>query len=353
MRRIDIFNEKVKKGLRGSNYGIRYTVDKLNRYITITPGTYVLLVAQSGVGKSLFMYGQYIYNTLSKIVNNKEEKDVKILLFNFEISEVNIIGILFSSWLFDYTKGKIITDTRHIFSKEDKSRKVNPKIIEYMNHPEWLRFMDEYEKRVISYQKATVAEMRYHIDKLAKSRGNIVTNGNNIGYAPNNEKEIVLILVDHIGLVSCRKQDKYSEMTSLSEYLANTAVNVYNYSPIVLQQVAGEKQTFKDKDRVSLDMENLRFGQETYHDSDVVLTIGSPFKLEQSTYLGYKIKPSEFDQDEFLGDRFRVIQVKKNRDGPISNKIPALFIGECGKFFNIEAPSSVQYSKYMNMKKTF
>ena len=107
---------------------------------------------------------------------------------------------------------------------------------------------------------------------------------------------------------------------------------------------------------VSPDHEDLRDSPETFNDCDIAIAIGNPYKHKIRNFNGYKIYPA-IDAVDGLQDRFRFVEIRKNRYGSGANRIiPCLFIGETSEYKNIKKPLELTkeyYLKISNLMRTY
>ena len=87
-------------------------------------------------------------------------------------------------------------------------------------------------------------------------------------------------------------------------------------------------------DRVEPQLSDFKDSGNTIQDSNVVISLHSPHRIDQEEYNGYDITK--------LKDRFRWAEVLKNRDGVSDVGIGLNFVGEIGLFRELEAPNIIE-----------
>lgn len=341
--------ETIENGEKGLNEGLPFNVKRLSKYVLISKKRYYLIFAQPGVGKSAFLYDQFIYQPLKLLLNKKTIKNISWLFWNLEIPNSDFIGILTCKWLFDHYK--ILIDIDYLYAVR-KKKQLNMKIKKILESLEYRTFISELDKRMSIYNIGSSRTIRDIIDKYFNDRGEVKTNkrGNKY-YIPENKDEMVFVLLDHIGLLKQAKNEpnEWKTLVNASSIIKD-ARNLYYLTAGVVQQVNPEKQTYRDKDRVMADHEHLRGGKETMQDCDTAIVTGSPYKFRKETYYDYKVLPTENNDNEGLSDRLRILEIRKNR-GVLPNFIPTLYLGEVGIYSDIENPNNVDYSSINKITK--
>lgn len=340
------FMNHVHEGKRGLNEGIPYTVDKINRYTQIRRKRYKLYFAQPGVGKSSIVYDQHLYYPIRKVLSKQTDIDVFNIFFNLEIDNIDIIGILTAKYLWD--EFQILTDKDSIFSHYSR---INPKLEKYLEDPGLVSFIKEFEKRTLIYNYANKNFIKEKVYEVAKCRGKLEETETKVIYIPKNRKELVQIITDHVTLIKNIDGDNpYETLVDVSKFKKDIR-NQFGWSPIDIQQINPEKQTYKDKDRVLPDHEHLKWGKEIYENADECFALGSPFKAQKEVYAGYKVIISPNNDNEGIGDRLTILHLRKNRGGAVGNPMSMLFVGEIGRFANIDSPADIDYQKIMKISK--
>lgn len=344
----------INNGRKGNNTGFNYSIDKLNNHVKIWEGRYYLIFALSGVGKSKFVYHQHIFNVIDQQINQNIVENLHIDLYSLEISPVTVMGIMIIYYLQKYKN--IITDTNQLFSFENK---IPDNLYQIINSNEVKEYVQNINKYLTIYTSLNFPGLINNTEKYLKSSGTMIKSDNNhiLSYTSNYDKKLYEVIIDHISLSNnIGSKGKYESIGDYSRYLFAMR-NLTGITPVVIQQVNPDRSR-KAEDTVSPSHEDLRDNKETFNDCDIGLAIGSPFKHKITDYNGYKIYPNLGSQyGDGLQDRFRFIEIRKNRYGGGSNRtIPTEFIGETSSYFNINKPIDLTqeyYLKINNIAKTF
>jgi replicative DNA helicase len=87
-------------------------------------------------------------------------------------------------------------------------------------------------------------------------------------------------------------------------------------------------------DMVEPKLSDFKDSGNTQQDANVIMTLFSPHRHELENFRGYNIKK--------LRDRFRSVNILKNRDGAADVRVGLKFIGEVGLFS--ELPKVTEFS---------
>lgn len=344
---FDEFLSEVQKGLKGLNKGLPMGLPKLESYIGgIQRKRYDLIFAESGVGKSSFVWGTYIMFPYDwKVKNPDKNIKLKIKLFSLEVSKEQVIAKLVCLKLF--LEYKIIVDSRYIFSK-DENMKLSDEIRSLIyNLREYFDVMFDDCVEIID-RPTNPSSAKKLIDDFAKERGRTeVDSSGNEHYVPNDPYEYVIIIFDTVGnLVPEQYEGKISRKGTIdlhSSYCRDYYRNLYGYTVVNVSHM----------NRSNNDSIRLRSGdifpkvsdiKETGmldQDANLILALFDPMKHLSSnpmmaTFMGYEVAKS-------IRNKFRAIGILKNREGENNKRMGLIYIGENG-FFR-ELPTAVEMSQ--------
>lgn len=344
----------IEQGKKGYNEGLPFTLNKLSKWIKIWKGRYYLYFAYSGVGKSKFVYDQHLFNVIDQQIQHHNLDTLIIDLYSLEISPISVMGNMLVQYLQKY-KG-IITDLDQIFSYD---KLINPELNKIIKSKEVNEYLKEVEKYLNIETHLSFNSLIKNTNDKLKQSGKLITEGKRITeFIPNSNEFLYQIIIDHISLTDLIPQhNRYETIGIISRYLFAIR-ELAKVTPVIIQQAKPERNS-KPEEQVSPSHENLRDSPETYNDADVAIAIGNPFKHGLSVYpdyKGYKILPSTTESNS-LKDRFRFLEIRKNRYGGGENRIiPAIFTGETNHYANIPVPKEMTkelYLKISNINKTF
>jgi hypothetical protein len=156
-------------------------------------------------------------------------------------------------------------------------------------------------------------------------------------YEANNPDEYVMIIIDHISLISAEKRNGQQltlhESISVlsSDYLLKLR-NRFNYIPVVIQQQSSAQEGIENKkaNRLKPTMDGLGDNKLTGRDANVMLGLFSPYRHEISNYFNYDITKFK--------DNIRFLEIMGSRDGGGGTICPLYFDGAVNYFKELPLP---------------
>ena len=188
-------------------------------------------------------------------------------------------------------------------------------------------------KQVRSYAEKNGVTHRKQINIVNKETGDTEVREVFDYYEPNDPKEYVIILTDHVSLLNPESgMDLRESINRFSEYMVMFR-NRYNYIPVVIQQQNTETMgldAFK-AGKVRPTITGLGDSKYTGRDCSVMLGITNPYSHEINNYLGYDIS-------KFKGN-IRFLEVVLNREGQSNGIVALYFDGKTCTFKELPPPN--------------
>lgn len=336
----------------------------LKRFSTIVPGIqkgrYYIVTASSKVGKSqlcdyLFMYEPYFF-----IKEKKSNVKLKIFYFSLEMSKEDKIKSVISH--------KLYRDTKQILSPE----KMDSMFIDYILDDKIESDIGNYEEFFSDFESCVtfVDEIRNptgiykYMRDYANKNGTYITKDGEIisheyiesgnidiirridRYVPNDPDEHVIVITDHISLLSPEKGQTLHE--AMSNYSSNYCIkmrNRWNYTIVNVQQQAADKEkmqyTYKGEsieDKLMPSQDSLGDNRMTGRDCDIMLGLFAPHRYNIREWEGYDITR--------LQDNFRELSIILNRRGTGFISVPLYFNGAVNQFGELPKPDSMSQEIY-------
>jgi len=320
--------QEVQLGLDGRNGGIPMGFDRLNRYIGIRKSMYFLVGGLTGSGKTSFIDDAFVLNPFDWYISQKDPKlKLRIIYRSMERSRVYKLA----KWV-----------GRRIFLDHGIIIPV-PKLLgwtEKMNHDEHDLFLmyEDYMNRMDDV--ITIIDGPENPVGIAKElKAHAVQNGRieqvdeyNKRYFPNNESEITIVVIDHIGLLKTTKDQptKKQAIDKMSDEL-RFARDFYGYTPVVVSQFNRDISNpirIKNGD-VEPQLEDFAESSSTQNDSDIVLALFDPIRYKVADPSGYDLEKLK---DEYGAKYFRSLRLIKNSYGEDDVRIGLGFMGQIGMF---------------------
>jgi len=324
----------------------------LPRFEIISPGLqqakYIIITANSKIGKSQFTDWLLMYNIIRTIYEKKLPVKLQIKYFSLEMSSEQKAIQMFCNLLYFKSKGKI-----RIAPTDLKSTRLAVEKVFLDNLTEYKPYLDFFNNHVTYIDNIRTADGIYnYMKKYAKENGIIRKKiieiyGKKIEvydkYIANNKEEYLVPIVDHGGLLHVPKgSTDRIELGVLSHNFIKLR-NDYNQTPILINQQAAAQEgieNFKlNKTKPSLD--GLGINKTIQQDADMVLGLYSPYRYGIKNYLGYDISTFK--------DSIRFVEILADRDGGANNICPLYFDGAVNYFKELpKYDNTEELKKYEN-----
>jgi replicative DNA helicase len=345
--------ERIDEGLEGKFKGLSNGFDRLNNYIFgVQRKCKTLIGGNSGTGKTTLV--DYI---LSNAMQDAEAKKINLDVFyySFEIDKVTKQCNMLSAII--YEKYGLIISPEKIKGLGENRLSADEQEIVYSEIPH----MEEmFAKIKFSFKPENPTGMYFTLWNYAKSKGKFSyedykdSEGNTkqkiIGFTPYDPNWQCVVVLDHLSLMSLERGfsvkeniDKWSEYcVELSNQFGMSFFNISQFNDS-LSSVERSKLKGVDVSPQQSDFKNTR---NPYDDSDIVIGLMNPWKLDMKECLKYNLR-------EFKSN-FVMLKVIKNRLSKDNMAIGVLFNPKAGSF--IELPPSNEmteelYNEYLNKLK--
>jgi len=311
----------------------------------IEKGKYIIVTAQQKVGKTQLADKMFLYDPFFYAFNNPDKIRLKIFYFSLEISAEEKYKQFLCHLLYKLSHGKIRIDQRELNSVT-KGKPLSQEIIDIMDSPEYQKYYDFFEEciTIISdirnptgimkfMKKYAEANGKWHkktINIVDKATGEITPTVVNDYYEPNDPDEYVLVITDHIGLITPEGgEDLHKSMSRLSSKYFLELKDDYKYIPVAIQQqaLAGESTENVKLNKLKPSVADLGDNKLTSRDCNIMLGIFSPFRHDIHEYMGYSI-------DKFR-DNIRFMEIMISREGGNGMTCPLYFDGKVNFFMEL------------------
>jgi hypothetical protein len=326
---FDNLKKEVQNGMDGRNNGIPMGFNRLNRYIGIRKSMYTLVGGLTGSGKTSFIDDAYVLNPFDWYISKENKTNIKLRIVyrSMERSGTYKLAKWISRKIF-MDEGFIIPVSKMLGWTEKMTKDEHDLFLMYEEYAEKMKEVIT----IISGPENPVGiakELKEH----ALQHGKIeqVDQYNKI-YIPNNENEITLVVLDHIGLLktTTAQPTKKQAIDKMSDEL-RYARDFYGYSPVVVSQFnrdISSPMRLKNGD-VEPQLEDFADSSSTQNDADVVLALFDPMRYKVEDPSGYDLNKL---RDEFGAKYFRSLRLIKNSYGEDDVRIGLGFLGQIGMF---------------------
>jgi hypothetical protein len=349
--------EKIYKELRenkknienGNINGIPFPLEQFRDCIPIIQKKqYHLITAKQKNGKSQIANYIFVFQVLLYAYNNPDLITPKILYFNWEEGEEEIMERFMSYYLYVKTKKRYSPVE---LNSPDKERLLDDETLNILESEEYKKIFEFFDEHVefCGDCKTTVAVdvklksyFRSHGDCIYKEAfykddEGITQKTRSVSeYKQHNENEFVFAIFDHASLIQpIRGETLFTAIGTLSK---NCVVykNIYKAVIILIQQQSKELGSLEasKQNRVRPDDTFLSDNKSTVNDCTHFWGICDPVTANINDYLGYDLRK--------LGHNIRVFELIYNRKG-MGNKISALFFdGAVNYFYPLPRPDNQQ-----------
>lgn len=317
-----------------------------NDFVGIQQGKYYLLSAHQKCGKTQLASYMFLFSPLLYAYRHPEQLSLKIFYYPLEETKERITLRFMSHLLYTLSNFKIQISSEELLSVKHA---LGSEIINTLKSEEYQNIL-EFFNECIDFRESTnptgcykdlrkyaEANGKIHKKKVTytdKVTGELITQEVFDYYEPYNPKEYVIIIYDHLSLITQEQgMDLRQSMNKLSEYMVYLR-NTFNYIPVVIHQQSSETQSldaFK-ANKVRPTAMGLADSKYTGRDCNVMLGLSNPYAFEIPEFLGYDIGR--------LRNNVRFLEVVLNRDGNSNGILPLYFNGKCCYFSPLPSPKN-------------
>jgi len=335
--------KEVQAGLDGRNNGVPMGFNRLNRYIGIRKGVYTLVGGLTGSGKTSFIDDAYVLNPFDWYISKENKTNIKLKIWyrSMERSKTYKMAKWISRKIFlDHGRiipvGKLLGWTEKLTADEHDL---------FLMYEDYMGIMNDVIT-IIDGPENPVGIAK-ELKTYALGCGEIIqADEYNKKYIPNNENEIVLVVIDHIGLLKTTQAQptKKQAIDKMSDEL-RYARDLYGYSPVVVSQFNRDISNpirIKNGD-VEPQLEDFADSSQTQNDADVVLALFDPMRYKVADPSGYALEKLK---DGFGAKYFRSLRLIKNSYGEDDVRIGLGFLGQVGMFKELPRQKDMTESDY-------
>lgn len=350
--------KEINEGL--SNDLIPMGFDRLSFHVGLRKSTYYLVGGFTGSGKTALIDDAFVLNPYDFVNSIKNTTGVSLKIFYFSMERRKNYKL--GKWL----SRKIFLDTGKIISVNKILGWVDT---QYKLTIEEKQLLDSYKSYIndLLNNVVTIIEnpqnpmgVKKIIDKYAEENGTWeqIDKHNRI-YKPNNPKELVIVIYDHIGLQK-KETRKYpngdivrlsskKEIIDQSSEDARKFRDVYGYSIVKVSQFnrsISNPTRLKNGD-VEPMIEDYKESANTSEDADVILSLFDPMRYKVADPSGYDLDRL---RDKFGAKMYRSLKVLKNSYGADDLRIGLAFQPVVGVFIELPKIDEMTNDVYENVQ---
>ena len=339
---FDQLKQEVQLGLDGRNGGIPMGFDRLNRYIGIRKSMYFLVGGLTGSGKTSFIDDAFVLNPFDWYINQTNPGvKLRIIYRSMERSRTYKFAKWISRRIF-LDHGLIIPVSKLLGWNEKMTKDEHDLFLMY---EDYMGRMDDIITIIDGPENAVGIAKELKAHALENGRIEQVDEYNK-RYFPNNENEVTIVVIDHIGLLKTTKDQttKKQAIDKMSDEL-RYARDFYGYTPVVVSQFNRDISNpirIKNGD-VEPQLEDFAESSQTQNDADVVLALFDPMRYKVADASGYDLDKLK---DQLGAKYFRSLRLIKNSYGEDDVRVGLGFMGQIGMFKELPKRSHMTDSDY-------
>lgn len=379
---FDSFYEKVKKGVEGEMTWIPSPYKRLKNQIGIIPGVWTIVGGDPGTGKSAFTDTTYIHGPY-EWYRQQDDVDLKIILRSMERSKEKRIAKWVCRRL--YNKYGLLIDVKTILGMHSGDSPINKDVVKAIRSCK--KYFDRMQEEVLTvidgrinptgvlkdfedyalrngqlYRRdrdGNLLKILYDPNNRKKARKRIKESNypdnepkperSEFHYIPDNDNEIVIPIVDHIGEYEPEDNLAGKQLLDRAGKYTKRMRDRYNYSPVDVIQFNRNLSDSRRRQGSDLQPEEQDFmGSSTmFQRADIALALFNPHRYGINKHLGYNIQSFV---NRYNHNRFRSLWVLKNTYGVSDYGTGMNFIGELGHYRQLpKAEELVNTKKYVDL----
>lgn len=342
---FDKLGEEVVKGMAGDNESLPIGLPKLGKYANFRKRIFTLIFSSTGAGKSSLI-DDMMLNACEHMIK-KGEKGAKFILFSQERSK----HLRIAKWII-----------RKIFIDEGIEIPL-PKLLGWWDmkmskdeHDLFLMYRDYISTLLHDYidiyEGARTPDGIFHILKEYFKNNGVYEQETEYKkiYLPNEEKKLVIPILDHGSLVRTTKEH-FNKKAAIDSVVASFQRfrDFEGASPVwiaqVNRQLSGISRT-KDAE-YELNLDDVKESGDVGDACDIALSLFDPAKFGQASKTGYS--PTDFIDKNTGAKYFRSIQIVKSSYGEDDLRIPLAFNGFCGQFAELGRRKDLDEKQYSSL----
>lgn len=320
---------EVLLGLSGKQSGIPMGFNRLNKYIGIRKGMYFLIGGLTGSGKTSFIDDAFVLNPYDWYISKENTSNIKLKIIYRSMERGKTYKL--AKWVARkiFLDHGILIPVNKLLGWTEKMTKDEHDL--FLMYEEYIENMNDVITIIDGPENPVgiAKELRAHA--LENGKVEEVNQYNKI-YIPNNENEMTIVVIDHIGLLKLTKDQptKKQAIDKMSDEL-RFARDFYGYTPVVVSQFnrdISNPMRIKNGD-VEPQLEDFADSSQTQNDADVVLSLFDPMRYKVADPSGYNLEKL---RDQFGSKYFRSLRLIKNSYGSDDIRIGLGFLGQIGMF---------------------
>lgn len=341
-----LLEQEVKRGLNERNKGIPMGFNRLNKYIGIRKSMYFLVGGNAGSGKTSFIDNCFVLNPVDWYLSDENKTNVKLKIIYRSMERSKTYKL--AKWICRkiFLDEGIIIPVDKLLGWTTKMTKDEHDL--FLSYKDYMDEMSEVITIIDGSENPIGIAKDLKAHALANGKIEQIDEYNKI-YIPNNENEITIVILDHIGLLKTTKElaTKKQAIDKMSAELQH-ARDFYGYTPVVVSQFnrsISNVMRIKAGD-VEPQLEDFADSSTTQNDADVILGLFDPIRYKVSDFSGYDLDKLK---DDSGAKYFRSLRLMKNSYNSDDLRIGFAFMGELGMFKELPLKKNITDADYASV----
>lgn len=300
----------------------------------IEQGQYVIVTANTKVGKSQLTNYLYVYTPLDYALNNPDKCRVRILYFTLEETPERIRERYLSHLIWQMDSVRIApADLR------STSTALPDKVLRLLESDRYKRHLDFFDKSIRFIDGfSSASQIRDTCVEVAKRWGS-EEDGR---YVQKDSNLYKIAIIDHISNINPGNLTLKGAIDTLSKSIVTCLRDTYGWTVVSVQQQQADAESLNavKAGRTRPTLAGLADSRYTGFDANMVLGLFSPDRTGMARWPGQ----NGYDITR-LRDRLRVMEVLANRDSTMGGLCPLLFDGVTCSFEEMPLPNDDRMSE--------
>jgi len=346
MTEFDQILNEITAGKEGRNHSISMGFHRLNKYIGIRKKIMTLVFGSTGSGKSSLVYDAWILNPFDWYMANKDTSKIKmkVVLFSFERSKIYTKAKWVSRKVFKDTG--ILIPIEKMLGWWDNNKLTHDEHDLIVSYKDYINELCEFVTILEGADNPT-GPYKY-MKQYAETHGKEEPiNEHRKVYLPDNEYEIVVPIIDHIGLTKLERgyTSKKESIDKLTEY-AQGWRDHYGYSPVFVAQLTRELGSvqWQKMQEFEPSIDQVKESGSPGEAADTIISLFDPLRYNTKDMGGYEAE--KFVNLETGAKHFRSIKIQKNTYGTDGVRCGMAFHGPTGMFLELPHKNDVNEETY-------
>jgi len=335
------------KRLNNEVISIPWSLKGLSRIIPgVEQARYSIISAGPKAGKSQLADFLYLYEPFEWVRENKDSPiTLKILYFSLEMSRQTKILQAIS---YKLNKSYGISISPQNLKSTFESYILDERVLKIIKSKEFQNWLQDLESTVTFIDNLRSPGAIYnYVRKYAEKNGKFMNEGENLLYFPDNPNEYVIILTDHLSLLSPDHGTLFDAIYDYSAYKCLEFRDRFGYTVVNVQQqsAASGQQQFDYRggsvvEKIRPTVEGLADCKLSARDCCLMISLFNP--------TGYNIEKYENIDLRKIGRWHRELYVNLNRNGLANAMVQLFFNGAVNEF--AELPKTEDIYEFVERK---